>query len=605
MLNDRKATYSGFSAISQGVSSAVASVALPSSQLSWLINGTTRNGYPQCRPGWDRQALKFLAEDGTTDSSLESAFEDGCWQGAHPYTDSQGNAHLIVCISGNVYQINVASLKVTDLSSVSGQTLASDRPQVWMVQAEEFLIIQDGSSLPLIFNGAKLRQSNSKLNGGDEVPTGTVMEYSRGRLWVASEDRTTFIAGDLAYSTTQSSADVLSFTENTFLNGGGFFVVPNQSGRITAMRSIAVQDTTTAQGPLQVFTERGVFSVNAPFDRDSWQNVTSPIQTVSVLAAGAVGQNSAINVNGDIWYRSNDGVRSFAVARRDHGTWVNTPLSEEVSRALEGDSSSLLSRGSAALFDNRLLQTVAPKTYKTNNTDRGVTHAGLAVLDFNPVSRMFDRGQPVWDGIWTGLNVLQVVYHSAVDRCFLFVIRDEKIELWELSKARKFDSYDNAIEWVIETPSYGFRDGGFEEKLFRTVDVWYDRLTGQVDFVSKFRTDDDPEWQSHHSWQESANYRDCSLSECAVPSNYLEQYRSRVRLPEIPDTCDATAEKPMNRGFNFAVRLEMTGFARLKRLRLGARVIPEEMNGACPASSVTAKSKTGCNPSDYSYTTTL
>ncbi len=604
MRNDPKATYSGFSAISQGVSSAVASIALPASQLSWLVNGTTRNGYPECRPGWSSLALQFLAADGTTDTALRDLFEDGCWQGAHPYTDTQGNSHLIVCISGRVFKIDTSDRKVTDLSGVSGQVNPSDRPQVWMVQAEEFLIIQDGSSIPLIFNGATLRRSIPRINGGNEIPVGTVMCYNGGRIWVASEDRRTFIAGDLAYSLTQSTADVLSFTENTFLNGGGAFVVPSQSGRITAMQSVAVQDTTTAQGPLQVFTERGVLSVNAPFDRDIWQNLQSPIQTISVLAAGASGQSSTINVNGDIWYRANDGIRSFAVARRDHGTWVNTPLSEEVSRALGGDNESLLGFGSSALFDNRLLQTVSPYTYKTNNEDRGVAHRGLVALDFNPVSRMFDRSQPVWEGVWTGLQVLQVVYHPTVDRCFLFAIdTDGDIELWELSKNDKFDSYDNPIEWVIETPSYGFADQGFGEKLLRTADLWYDRLTGQVDFTSKFRPDDDPMWQTHHTWQEHAAYRDCNLATCNVPANYLEQYRSRVRLPEFANTCDSVANKPHNRGFAFAMRFEITGYARIKRLLLGARSVPEDVAGACPSSTQAAVSYTGCPPSDYSYTT--
>lgn len=607
MIADPLGTYAGFNVITRGVNTALNPEAVATDQLSWMVNGTTRNGYPQCRPGWSESPLRFLDENGAEDTAAKTAFEDGCWQGASPYTDANGATYIVASISGRIFRIDLGTLEVTDLSTVSGLSNPDNIEQVWMVRAEEFLIIQDGSSRPMIYNGSALRLSESSgATGGVEVPTGTVMAYNKGRLWVTLPDKHSFVAGDLAYSLTQSTKDILSFTENTFLNGGGAFVVGEDAGDIVAMRSIAIQDTTTGQGPLQVFTTKGVISIDAPFDRDQWQNLSSPIQTISNLAAGAVNQTSTINVNGDIWFRSSDGIRSFSIARRDHGTWVNTPLSAEVSRTLNDDNVPALKFGSAALFDNRLLQLAAPYRYvDTSGNAHGYVHQGIIALDFHPVSSMFSRSQPSWEGVWTGLLVLQIVHQPDSDRCYLFTLNpdDNTIEMWELSKADKFDSEDNPIEWVIETPSYRFNDDGWSYKRLRTASIWYDRLTGQVDFTTKFRADAEPVWQAHHSWQEQATYQDCNLVPCATPLNYREQYRSRVRLPEMSITCDTVTKKPISDGYTFAMRIEITGFAQIKRLRLEGMEKPEEFVGDCPTDTAAATSVTGCPDNDYSYIT--
>jgi hypothetical protein len=607
VIADPIGTYAGFNVITRGVNTALNPEGVEPDQLSWMVNGTARNGYPQCRPGWSKSPLKFLDENGDTDETVKAAFENGRWQGSSAYTDSRGANFIVASISGRIFRIDLGTLQVLDLSTTSGESNPDNQDQVWMVRAEEFLIIQDGSSIPLIFNGGSLRRSRpSSTTTESEVPIGSVMAYNKGRLWVTLPDKKSFVAGDLAYSLTQSTADILSFTENTFLNGGGAFVVGEDAGDIVAMRSIAIQDTTTGQGPLQVFTTQGVMSIDAPFDRDQWQNLQSPIQTISNLSAGAVSQNSTINVNGDIWFRAEDGIRSFSIARRDHGTWVNTPLSTEVSRTLDADNRPALRFGSAALFDNRLLQLASPYRYADSAGNvHGYVHQGIVALDFHPVSGMFSRSQPSWEGVWTGLLVLQIVHQPDSNRCYLFTINpdDDTIEMWELSRDDKFDSTDNPIQWVIETPSYRFRDDGWSYKRLRTASVWYDRLTGQIDFTSKFRADAEPIWQDHHSWQEQAAYRDCNLVPCNTPLNYREQYRSRVRLPEFAIDCDEATGKPYSDGYSFAMRLEITGFAQIKRLRLEGMEKPEDFVGACPAAVVAAGSVTGCPENDYSYIT--
>ena len=113
--------------------------------------------------------------------------------------------------------------------------------------------------------------------------------------------------------------------------------VPINAGTINALRPVAQVDTSTGQGPTQVFTTSGVFSLNAPTERSAWATVNFPLGTVSMVQAGSLSDRATVNVNGDIWFRALDGIRSFMVARRDFSSsWVNAPMSRELSRVIDG-----------------------------------------------------------------------------------------------------------------------------------------------------------------------------------------------------------------------------------------------------------------------------
>ena len=68
-------------------------------------------------------------------------------------------------------------------------------------------------------------------------------------------------------------------------------------------------------------------------------------------------------------------------------------------------------------------------------------------------------------------------------------------------------------------------------------------------------------------------------------------------------TCDTVTKKPISDGYTFAMRIEITGFAQIKRLRLEGMEKPEDFVGACPTDTAAATSVTGCPDNDYSYVT--
>lgn len=584
----------GFQAITKGVNSGEAPNLLPRDQLAWLINGSTRRGFPYSRPGWQKRTLSG------------DEIVTGNYQGA---ICSTRTGEIIFSRAGRIYAIRLNNMEVRELTTASDRN-PSNRLRAWFCEAEDFILIQDGQSACGIYDGATFRRSDPSVS---EVPTGTCMAYASGRLWVTLPDQRSYVGSDIVYGDSGTAAyarrdAILKFTENNLYSQGGAFAVPYSAGDITAMVPVAQLDTSLGQGPLQVFTTNGAFSVNAPFNRELWAVVNFPVQSASLLGSGALSDWSAVNVNGDIWYRANDGVRSFQVARRDFGTWVNTALSTEVERALDRDTRTLLGFASAALFDNRLLMTTNPMT----SFNQGTIHRGLVVLDFHPTSSIEDRvSGPIWDGLWTGLDIFQIIsgIFNGIERCFILARNsDDGLELWELTLSYPYDNdgtEDLLIQWQIEGASYNWPDAGWGLKRLEHGDVWYDQLKTEVNFTLQWRPDQEPNWQTWHSWASCANTQTCPEEdqnplECITLETLGDQYRVRMRFPVPADDCDSITKKPYREGFEFQPRLIIEGPCRVKKFRLFASNRPEEVMGGCTEDS-TCQTLEACAPDDEVY----
>jgi hypothetical protein len=585
----------GFQVISKGVQSGLPPNTLPRDQLAWLVNGTTRNGFPRQRPGWSKRAL------------TGDAITTGLFQGAGIFKHAN---ELVLSRAGRIYAINLSSYVVRELTDPADRNSPILR-RAWFCEGAGFEFVQDNQAKCLIYDGANMRRSDPSLL---QVPTGSCMAYASGRLWVTLPGAVTYAGSDLVYGDSGTAAygrrDAITFfKENVLYSGGGAFGIPFDAGEITAMVPLAQTDTSLGQGPLQVFTTGGAFSVNAPFDRATWALVTFPVQSASLLGAGFLSDWAANNVNGDIWGRAVDGVRSFQVARRDFGTWVNAPFSQEVTRALENDTRDFLGWSSGALFDNRRIQTIAPYS----DYDNGILHRGLVVLDFYPLGGMASHvSAPVWDGEWSGLPILQVLgaVINGQERCFIIALgAGEDIQLWEISRDSNYDNdgaTDRHISWQIEGASYNWPDAGWGLKQLEFGDTWYDQLQDEVTFSLYFRPDQEPCWQEWHSWSSCAVNKTCENpvdpdTGCAsAPPNLQPQYRVRHKFPQLVNVCNPITGKPYRRGYEFQPRLAIQGPCRIKKFRLWASDVPEEPVGGCLDDSV-CKTLDCCLPDPLSY----
>ena len=555
-------------------------------------------------------------------------FKAARFQGAQWFVEDRDEGYIIAVAGGNVYRIRPpetggAGWRVEDVTS--GSPLRDSPERVWMVQAKEnsqknYLIIQDGMSTPFIYDPINGNRYSDTTN--DEVPSGTgPMAYGHGRLWVAKGSN--FLAGDIANGIT----GVLKFTENEYISGGGSFRVPVGAGDITAMKFTHAPNSALGDGQLIVFTQDGATNVTVPMDRYDWFSQTDPAQRVLLINNGAMSQFSTELANGDLLFRSKDGIRSLIQAVRDFNQYGNTPISREVSRILKDDEPAYFRYTSGTLFDNRYLLT----THSSRDYTKGVGYKGLVVLDFDLISGMGEKSPAAYDGYWqldvtrtvatvsTEVNIewmgLVTGMVNSVESCFLFgrqgsvtvggtVQATGEIELWTLASSNDdkiFDEdlvddvvVDNKITSVLETPSYNFGVPGGAKRL-ESADLWVDNVTGgSVSFSMQFHPDQYPVWVTWQDWSVNANYKDCADDDsnvtCIEPTTYLPQYRPRMRVGAPSEDIIEASGLPYNYGFEFAARIKWTGKARLKMLRLNARNVPEEPYADIDSIDSTAKS---------------
>jgi len=437
--------------------------------------------------------------------------------------------------------------------------------------------------------------SGAELLSIPELPPGRMGEYGLGRNWLCLPDGLSFMASDIVGGSSGTPDNdfrdaPLRTTENTYLAGGGTFRVPSSGAEITAMRFASTLDVSLGQGPLQVFTKNSVFSCQAPVDRTMWQSLTNPILTQSLIGAGGTSQDSARSVNGDILFRAGDGIRSLILARRDFATWGNVPQSREVESILANDPPELLPFGSEIEFDNRLLITTLPTTGAL-----GTYWSGLIALNFDPISNLNGKSPSIYDGLWTGLNVLKLITGSfnGIKRAFAFCYNagNQVIELWELlptSEQNIFDNDNQPMTWSFETAALFNPPTKNPFDLIELVDgeMYFKDIKGMVFVQVWYRPDYASCWVDWHSFPMCANNL----------SSLDKQRRTRIGLPQ-PDAklCDPETNRPYRIGNTFQVRVQITGACKFMGAQFKAR-LSEQTEFAVPICSEVCDSLITGNP---------
>ncbi len=416
--------------------------------------------------------------------------------------------------------------------------------------------------------------------GPTQLPSGESMDYYMGRMWIGAGRE--YVAGDIVGGPSGHVAydyrdSILYMTENAYTVGGGAFIVPSNAGNIRCLRHPANIDTALGEGQLKVFTRKSVYSVNVSPNRADWAALEEPIQRVEQINYGAMGDDAVVAVNGDLYYRSVDGVRTLLQGIRYFGQPGNTPISREMSRVIDQDNKELLHMCSGILVDNRLLMTCQPY-----QTPYGVAHKGVMALNFDLISNMAEKLPPAWEGVWEGLNVMQLWQgdFGGRERAFAMVYSEAgQLEIWELINGVLFDQNQTGearITWAAETPSYTF-DKVFMLKELDTMEMWMDRIIGTVDFEVYVRPDQYPCWTLWANWQECSARNECELPQPPVPCDYPQQryqplYRATVTLPKPPTLCAQVGPtaRPMNIGYAFQVKIVVKGYCRIRGLLLHA-----------------------------------
>jgi hypothetical protein len=291
------------------------------------------------------------------------------------------------------------------------------------------------------------------LNNPPEIPTGSVMSYGQGRLFVANPARFEIQAMDLVGSHVNKTAgknssgetvyplsdprlSVLFNTEDSYLGEGGSLLMPTFVGRITGMQFLPVQDVAAGQGQLYVFCEFGAASFAVSIPRTNWGTVNT-FQQILYRGIGAVGPDAFAQVNGDLFFRSDDGIRTYRNATASLSSFGNTAMSAEMDLFLKNEPIHLLYNTSLAFLDEgRVLMTAQPREYQpaTINSESRLVYRALVSLDFNTLNTSFGKSSAAYDGIWTGLDFYQVLAgdFGRRDRGFILARSCEKNGCWEI-----------------------------------------------------------------------------------------------------------------------------------------------------------------------------
>lgn len=571
---------------------------LPRNALSWAVNISTRTGGIQQRFG---QKALCKVHDGNVlyQGGILYDASSGFPQPAYPV----GNPYLLLSIGGRTYQVRVdTDNSVVDVTGAFQDP--TDVEKCYWVQAEQFAVKQagDGTTLPLIWDGFGLRRSvgiisvNNTPNGGatplNEIPPATAMVYYMGRLWYAQNRR--YTAGDIvggpSGSSTYSFDDaVLKVTENPLAIGGDGFTVPAQAGNIRALNYPISLDTTLGQGPLFVFTRKQIYSLTVPVSRADWIAATSnnqPLQRVVMRTNGTVSDRSVVAANGDLFFQSIDpAIRSYFMALRYFGTsWANPPISNNIARILAFNDRALMHMASGMEFGEKLYQTLLPV-----RTPVGIAFTAMGVMDLDPISTLQNQKPPVWDGAHSGLDLLQVFSgdFGGNERAFGVVHNriDGSIWVWEFTDGDRFDTNTLGAEirvpMLAETPAFDWSEyprelggGVFETKRLDGLDLWVDRVFGEVIIKVEFRPDEVSCW---YPW---GIVKICAARTCAetvnTPDCYPvislgEQYRNPISFPTPTNSdCQPGNNRPVTIGYKFQLRIGTQGWCRIRGFQLHA-----------------------------------
>lgn len=543
-------------------------------QVAWLTNGTVRGGGITQRAGW-----KYLTtiSDGTE-----------LYQGGYMYEPANANPYLLLSIGGHLLQVEcLAGFTPVDLSAAFGLINPATVDHAYFAQGEQTLFWQAGdyASPCKFWDGSVLQVSNGPhpIIGVPQIPPAGPMDYYMGRLWYAQFQGSgwTTSAGDIAggvHGTAPFYKDSIRFvTENPLAAAGDGFSLPVFAGPIRALRHSAAIDKQLGEGQLFIFTRKNVTNLDVPVTRADWTSTTEPKQKVVQNKFGTPAERSIVSVNGDLFYITGEpGVRTLALAIRYFGQWANTSISRNMNRVVPFQDRSLLRFGSGMLFDNRLYHTCLP--YQAGTV--GVAHSALQVLDFDIISSFQEQLEgmppPAWEGIGQGLNVLQLFEgdFGGLDRAFAVVMSsiDGTVQLWELTSGDKFENGDNRVSWQVEFPAFDFNNS-MQFKELQGGLLWADRITGKVDILVEYRSDDEACW---HYWTRFDKcYARTSCEDLVNPicypiTTYGEGEDKPLSLPH-PNTKDCASNgRPMPYGYCYQVRLTLKGFCRIRGILLYA-----------------------------------
>ncbi len=568
--------YGHYLYLSGGMNAAFEPAGLQEDQYAVGINVVSRSGSVTPRPDYQRMHLEFEFE---TDRYL---FEHGRFQGSIPY--SVGEVTSAVCvISGAIFLVNLVTGFTRELSRDSAY-LDENCYRCYLCQVEGYIVIQDGTSLPVIIQGGESWVAPPAPEG---PRVGTVMAYGHGRLFTKLGPRS-ISAGDINLPNDEAAV-LKSFEHDNFAIGGAF-AVGEDLGEIHAMTFANNYDSTTGDGPLLVGTEHGLVTFRVDTNRDTW--LTIAFSKVQVRGTGITGETAVAGLNADTLFWSSEGLRSLAVLQtevHDARRFVN--VSRDVQPLYSNESPWFRPFISLGVANGRLLTTMGGRTVAAEARNgsylEDVCFDGLFALDFDriavPTRRTGTSPTVAYDGIWTGLPVTGILETDS--GVVLFGKRGLTNVMCKVGVETTGQDDFTPIRCRLFTRAFttkappAYEDSPYQQKKFDAAFIWARQVTGMVPLKLWLSVDGSPAF--------------CKVAEMVLDSPSVEW--DGYGLPEIGESrgfarssfpspefqCDPSTGLSLLAGYDFQFCIEWEGMLSFSRFLFHANPVPEETGIHC------------------------
>lgn len=557
----------GFIELRNGMNSGRNPLLLADTQCSRAINVSFRGGQAGTRPAYVKVPVSIPA---------------GIFRGCGRWSLEQSD-RLVFVIDYTLYTLDLSTLELREHAA-----FASDGTQCHFVQADRYMIVQDGVNAPAVLEdvGGIPQLTASPVT----LPAGEMGVYAHGRihmvpLIVPNTDvsgRPYLISGDILQPLDPST--VLLATETEYLSEGGAHALPAEMGYVGGLGVLRNAHTGTGLGSVVALARNGVCAFDFSISRDLWKD--QALSQVLFYGPGCRSPWSVVSINDDLAYRGLDGIRALRYAQSQvaasSGSLSNTPLSQEVDDFLGGDTE-WLSWASMAVNDNRLFCTCG-------DTDQG-NFKGLVVWDLGSAYYNGVQGTGIYDGLWTGQEMGQVLSALAnyVPRLFFFGISNE---LFYLDDDALYDPENTPVEARIETKAYGFGDYVTTKRL-EYAELWLSDVPITTEVKVYYRPHGYPLWKL------------LGTRTVTIPDGSLPQSVNRLRftLDYSEQNCNPITNEPLYVAPVFQFAIQWTGRATIERFRAVCQPLqeqppyPEDGAGAVLAASELA----GEEFDDFSY----
>lgn len=373
---------------------------------------------------------------------------------------------------------NARAKKLFSCTVVQSVSLGADGRVTPLPEPKTILVMQDGGlTRPAFYDGVdhghlnpepnwKIDTSGGSDDGskifsplGNQVPLGSWMAWSGGRLWVAQ--------GNRVYASDFNNP--LYFTEAQFLNEVPFFTYPSE---VTGLFDRGSSNFSASL--LLVTTANSIHSLNSGLTNRAgspqeagWLNSPGFNKTL-FQGIGCVSGDTIVAKNGLIWWMSRSGVVRWDGGQTVAVTQELPVLSSAMAESFMRISDGFMDGACGVAHEHYLLWSVPSGDLYNRDT---------WVYDDQPMG----HGSGSWAGVWRGTNPAQWVSGTiqGVQRCYhISKDCDGQIRIWEAFTPERADN-GRPIRWAFESKTHmvgGLFDLGVLKNFWVSLMEVYGRL---------------------------------------------------------------------------------------------------------------------------------